>query len=124
MRKETKEEKKRILQMFAEGKVSADEAIELLDALKPSGSGKRDGRSLRVEVDSEEAKVRVRMPFRLISAGFNIMKLIPKAADEAIKDKVDLGGIDFSKVDEEFLDALAELEVTVDGETKVRVYCE
>jgi len=78
----TAEERKKILDMINEGKITADEGAKLLKALtkpveKPRTIKKRGGkpRSLRVQVTdmaSGKAKVRVNLPLKLMNAGLGI----------------------------------------------------
>jgi hypothetical protein len=76
------EDRARILQMVSEGKIDAEQAADLLNALRSRGapdvppaprSGK--GRWLRVRVTNLEtgrAKVNVNLPFGLVRAGLKI----------------------------------------------------
>ena len=91
------EHRRQILQMLAEGKISADEAERLIAAVeeptsaRPSDSGAPAGKSrpkyLRVQVDSEEdsahggpTKVNVRVPMQLLRAGVKLASLLPAQA--------------------------------------------
>jgi hypothetical protein len=140
--------RKRILEMLADKKISADEADRLLEALGSGDSGggpvpvvevprKGAGKYLRVTVTpGDDPKkhdiVNVRVPMSLIRAGIKLTALIPQHAqdkiDEALRDK----GINFDmrsikKEDmEELIEALADMEVNVDGASgeKVRVFVE
>jgi hypothetical protein len=139
------EERKQILEMLSEKKISVDEAERLLNALgapepgngsaESSGGIKIPWKFLRVTVEpgpgSESGdKVNIRVPMKLIRAGLKWAALIPKQAqgevNKALKDKgMD---IDFSKIKPEdlqdILSNLDELVVDVDGKDKVRVFCE
>ncbi len=140
--------RKRILDMLADKKITAEEADRLLDALETGDGGaaatpvvetprKGPWKYLRVTVTPAEGaerqdKVNVRVPMSLIRAGIKLTALIPQHAqdkiDEALKDK----GIKFDmksikKEDlEELIEALADMEVDVDGHQgeKVRVFVE
>lgn len=138
------EERRRILGMLAEKKISADEAEALLDAMSPgtpavSSAGLAPGaqvKYLRVLVEGHEeghtGKVNVRVPFNLIRAGVRLAALIPAAAHGPVNKALAEQGIDFdvSKLKAEDLEGLVEhlteLSVDVDGPhgEKVRVYCE
>jgi hypothetical protein len=132
------EERKRILKMLAEGKISAAEAEELLDAL---GSGPRqekaapDLKSIKyiyVKVlSASEDNVDVRVPLGLIRAGMKLTAFIPPQAMEHINIQMREHGMQFDlsniKPDdiEELIKNLADMEVNVkskNGDT-VRVYC-
>jgi hypothetical protein len=142
------EERRRILNMMAEGKLNAAEAEALLDALASRGgqgaqlaslrSEPKAGHSpkyLRVVVDGHHDgkpnKVNVRIPFELIRAGMRLAALIPVVAYEPVNRALKENGVDLdiSKLKPEDLEGLVahlqELEVDVDdGAEKVRVFCE
>ena len=130
--------KKKILEMLAQNKISADDAYRLLSAID-GGEGSREGtekaeaavkgkaKYLRVTVlpnpERERSgnydRVNVRVPMSLIRAGIKLTSLIPSEA----RDKVDLAlhekGIDFDmrhmkpEEIEELIGALSDLEVDV-----------
>jgi hypothetical protein len=144
-------ERLRILNMLSEGKVTADEAEELLDALAaredtartstadtaPGGAGDTAplGRGLPkhlyVKVDSEGGdKVDVKIPLALVRSGLKLTSLIPKSAMDQINGSLsdqgisfDLGNFKREDIDE-LVAALRDMEITVDGGLgdKVRVY--
>jgi len=142
------EERRRILDMVAAGKISVAEAEQLLDALgdsadeaggaeasAPAGKGgKRPPKFLRVLVESEDGdRVNVRVPVKLLRAGIKLGAVMPgdaqKKVEKALKDK----GIDLNLTDvksagaiDELIEQLGELSVDVedsDGD-KVRIFCE
>ena len=130
--------KKKILEMLAQNKISADDAYRLLSAID-GGEGRREGpekaeaavkgkaKYLRVTVlpnpEKERSgnydRVNIRVPMSLIRAGIKLTSLIPSEA----RDKVDLAlhekGIDFDmrhmkpEEIEELIGALSDLEVDV-----------
>jgi hypothetical protein len=130
------DEKKRILNMLAEGKISVDEAERLLNALSggespdPESGGRKLPKFLRVLVEGE-TKVNVRVPIQLLRSGIKLGALLPEEArgkvDVALQGKgidFDLGRVKPEQVDE-FLAQLWDLSVDVeDGKDKVRVFCE
>jgi hypothetical protein len=137
------EERRRILNMLAEGKLTATEAEQLLDALTPAPAlpadvTPRDPKFLRVLVEGHDdehhgmGKVNVRVPFTLIRAGVRLAALLPVAAHEPINRALRENGvdIDISKIKPENLEDLVthlrELAVDVEGGhgEKVRVFCE
>jgi hypothetical protein len=89
------EERLKVLKMVQEGKISAEDAIELLAILEegrrrpsippsppvPPGMGKRDNRWLRVRVtdtNSGKTRVNVRLPIGMVSAGVKMgMRFAP-----------------------------------------------
>jgi hypothetical protein len=135
---------KKILEMLADNKITADEADRLLKALgsetapAPVVEGsKRNWKYLRVTVTPGENaerqdKVNVRVPMSLIRAGIKLTALIPPHVQERIDENLRDKGINFDiksvkKEDlEELIEALADMEVNVDGHRgeKVRVFVE
>jgi hypothetical protein len=138
------EERKRILKMLAEGKISPSEAEELLDALGKNGGRQSDvdnGPALSklknvkyiyVKVlSAQDDNVDVRVPLGLIRAGMRLTTLIPAQAMDHINSAMREKGMNFDlnniKPDdiEELLRNIADMEVNVkskNGDT-VRVYC-
>jgi hypothetical protein len=137
------EERLRILNLLAEGKIDAREAASLLDALG-GGAAPAPGRAdpatspryLRVVVEGDEGghagRVNVRVPFNLIRAGVRLAALLPPGVHDQINKALRENGfdIDVSKVKpenlEEVIEHLGELTVDVEGHRgeKVRVFCE
>jgi antitoxin component of RelBE/YafQ-DinJ toxin-antitoxin module len=145
------EHRRQILQMLAEGKISADEAERLIaafDAPATSASeatasaGKARAKYLRVQVDSEDdgghdgpTKVNVRVPMQLLRAGVKLAGLIPSQALHRANDAIHQQGIPFDLTQikpenlEELVEQLSDLSVDVDQKdattkVKVRVFCE
>jgi len=141
------ENRKQILEMLAEGKITADEADRLIAALGPEPSegaaavgGKAWPKYLRVLVEAEEdgegdslTKVNIRVPLQLLRAGVRLTSLIPPVAREHVNEALHQQGIGFDinqlKPEnlEELVDQLKDLTIDVDqpkSKTKVRVFCE
>ncbi|MBN2053634.1 hypothetical protein JW905_01850 [bacterium] len=139
------ESRKKILEMVADGRISVEEAAQLLakvesaiDMIPPSPdpepapapprppSRPPAPRFLRVVVDGGSDRVNVKLPMSLLKAGIKLSALLPDSANEAVEEH----GINLSNLasldSAELIEALAELEVTVDGEDgeKVRIFCE
>lgn len=139
------DERRQILDMLAENKISAEEADRLIaalgtDASRPESSGadplKPKPKYIRVLVDAVDSKegptkVNVRVPIQLLRAGVKLTGLIPAQArehmNEAMREQginVDVNQIKPENLDE-LIDQLNDLTVDVDqAETKVRVFCE
>lgn len=134
------EERKKVLVMLAEGKITSDEAERLLERLEPQAGQQRPAEKetsgsrksgvpkyLRIVVDGTSGdKVNIRVPLALVRTGINLATMMPAAASAKMKEK----GIDLSPLSElqgdELLKALEDLTVDVDssnGDT-VRVFCE
>jgi hypothetical protein len=139
------EDRKRVLAMLADGRITADEAERLLDAMgqsptprpgsAPPVSSNSAPKYFRVEVNANEpggpAKVNVRIPMQLLRAGVRLSALIPPRARDEVNAAMAREGIpfDINQLKPENLDDLIEhlgdFNVDVDsGDAKVRVYCE
>jgi polyhydroxyalkanoate synthesis regulator phasin len=138
------EQTRQILAMLAEGKVTADEAERLIDALdrqelaSPASAeprAKRRPKYLRVvlEDNSEAAQthINVRVPLQLLRAGVRLTSLIPPRALTQLNAKLDESGVpvDLTQLRpqdiEDLVDQLDDVTVDVDDPTsKIRVFCE
>jgi D-serine deaminase-like pyridoxal phosphate-dependent protein len=132
--------RRQILDMLAQGKVTAGEAERLIAALERSGATAMTEsdkvKYLRVLVDTNDphdgpTKVNVRVPMQLLRAGVRLTGVIPASAREEVNNALRKEGIafDINNVTpqnlEELVEQLRELTVDVDNEnTKVRVFCE
>jgi len=145
------ENKKRVLEMLAQNKISTDEAYRLLSALETEGSAAEDtakagtaakmkSKYLRVcivpgpehEHGDKADRVNVRVPMTLIRAGMKFTSLLPPEARDKVNGALHEKGIDFDMRNlkpedmDELLEALSDLEVDVassDGDT-VKVFVE
>ncbi|PKQ19872.1 MAG: hypothetical protein CVT66_08070 [Actinobacteria bacterium HGW-Actinobacteria-6] len=143
------EDRARILNMLAEGKINAEEAERLLDAMDsrsaaaPAAGPAIKGdptqlinalpKFLHVLVDGDEGeKVNVKIPLALVRSGLKLTSLIPPQAMEQLNTQMAESGmsIDFNNFKpediDELIEALREMEINVDGSKgeKVRVYAE
>lgn len=145
------QERRQVLQMLAQGKISPEDAERLLDKLasitepadaagaadpatetrdttaSPPPSGRNRPKYLRVVVDSTDGdKVNIRVPLGLIRAGMKLRAVMPEHARERLEER----GLDLNHLSdldgEELVDALRELSVDVDSDSgdKVRIFCE
>ncbi|MEU4560758.1 hypothetical protein AB0F72_20460 [Actinoplanes sp. NPDC023936] len=138
------EQRRDILDMLAEGKITAAEAEQLIAALertqppvaasaeaRPKGAAKY----LRVQVDTndggEPGRVNVRVPLQLLRAGVRLAALIPPQALSQANTELSKSGIPFDLTQlkpeqlEELIEHLDEVTVEVDQpDNKVRVFCE
>jgi len=135
------EERKKVLEMLSDGKISADEAERLLDALESKATDTSPQAALTktldnlpqylfVKVDSVDGdKVNIRVPLKLVKAGIKLKALLPQDAQDKINAKLNEKGINLDDFKAEnfkdILDALTEFEMNVDGKKgdKVRIYC-
>ena len=139
-------DRRTVLQMLSDGKITADEAERLLSALdrndpppagetRPNPSHNGAPKYLRVTVDALEdakpVKVNIRVPMALLRAGVRLTSLIPESARDEVNREFAKNGVpfDIGQLKPENLDELVshlnDLTVDVDSaEAKVRVYCE
>ena len=145
------QERHRILQMLADGKLSVDEATQLLDAaggpVGPSAAGaipadtpaggSRQVKYLRITVDDpgDEAagkgaeRVNIRVPIKLLRAGIKLGSLMPGDVGEKVGEALSAKGInlnlDVGKLApddlEELIGGLADLTIDVDGKGNEKV---
>jgi hypothetical protein len=136
------EERRKILEMLQEGKISVDEAERLLSALSSPEVEEREISSekgklkyLRILVEpgpgsEEKERVNVRVPLKLIRAGLKLASFIPKHAQTKVNEALQEKGIDFdfkkvtSEDLEDLITQLDDLTVEVEGKETVRIYCE
>ena len=145
------ENRRQILQMLAEGKITTDEAERLLAATDKAPASAAAAASdeaaprranrpkyLRVMVDTEEGragdkptKVNIRVPMQLLRAGVRLSSLIPEQARDKVNAAMHKQGVafDLSQLKpeniEDMIEQLGDLTVDVDQEkTKVHIFCE
>ena len=144
------EDRGRILDLLAGGKITAEEAERLLDALEAHPSASTASADSAIKGDPEPLitalpkylyvkviavngdNVDVKIPIVLVRSGLKLTSLIPPQAMEQINSQMAESGmsIDFSNFKpediDELIEALREMEVNVDGAKgeKVRVYAE
>jgi len=143
------EDRSRILNMLGEGKITAEEAERLLDALDTRAEGTAGSAGPAIKGDpgpllealpkflyvkvvaANGDNVDVKIPIALVRSGLKLTSLIPPQAMDQINDSMSEHGmsIDFSNLKpediDELVEALREMEINVDstdGDT-VRVYC-
>ena len=133
-------ERKQVLEMLAQGKISAEDADRLLDKLAnaegqaegAAGNTAGDARGskpmpkfLRVEVDDGD-RVSIRIPMFLVRTGIKLSTMLPSRVGRKLTEN----GIDLSQLSgldgDELVQALRELTVDVhsDDGDRVRVFCE
>lgn len=136
------ENRKKILDMLAKNKISAEEAERLLElAGEPeenTAAGKK-AKYLRVTIkpsnegrgDSKIERVNVRVPLALIRAGVKLTSLIPNEAIDKVDATLKEKGINFNVKNlkeediEQLVVALSDLEVDIeDGKAKINIYAE
>ena len=143
------DDRARILNLLAAGKITAEEAERLLDALAaPKGADSAPGGSaikgdpepliaalpkyLYVKVTALNGdNVDVKIPIALVRSGLKLTSLIPPQAMDQINASMSQHGmsVDFTNLKPEDIDelitTLRDMEINVDGKNgdKVRIYC-
>ena len=133
------EETRKVLEMLSQGKISVQEAEQLLGAVSAPVGQTADDRKVepkyfRILVnkpprDGRKAEaVNIRVPMTVVRGGLRLGALIPGMLG---RKKIQLGNgneLDLSKVTYADLEAMirdiGELTVDVDGEEQVRIRCE
>ena len=131
------DERKKVLELLSAGKISVEEAERLLAAMEDPAAGSENTKPkyLRVLVEPKSGaangdRVNVRVPINLIRAGLKWASFIPQHSRGKVGDALKEKGIDLdlSNITPEDLDELIvnlnDLQVEVDGEDVVRVFCE
>jgi hypothetical protein len=138
------EQRRQILQMLAEGKITAEEAEQLIDALDrgtepPPGEPPRPKarpKYLRVVLSTPEggespSRINVRVPLQLLRAGVRLTSLIPPQALDKVNAQLHQSGvpIDLTQLKpqhiEDLIEQLDDLTVDLDDhDSKIRVFCE
>jgi hypothetical protein len=141
------EQRRQILQMLADGRITADEAERLIDALERDRPEPAPGatsrarprpRYLRVVVHWDDdsggdgpGRVNVRVPLQLLRAGVRLTSLVPPPALARVNAQLSESGvpIDLTQLKPQHIEELIEHldELTVDvaqPDTTVQIFCE
>ncbi len=141
------EQRRQVLQMLGEGKITADEAERLIDALEreqpesPAGAAPRQKprpKYLRLLVSSADgssgdgpSRINIRVPLQLLRAGVRLTSLIPPQALTRVNAELDKSGvpIDLTQLKpqdiEELIEQLDDVTVDIDDpDSKVQIFCE
>ncbi len=134
------EERKKVLEMLAAGKISAEEAEKLLDKLASGPTNQASAgnppaasptqatakpKYLRVVVDNPgRDQVNVRIPLSLVGSGHRLLAVMPARVTERLAEY----GIDPSMLSADCVDLESLRDVNIDVDKgngkKVRIYCE
>jgi hypothetical protein len=141
------ENRKRILEMLANGRINANEAERLLAALENGpivdvtpqrsfGASKYLRILIEREPDrgqDEQTKVNIRVPLQLLRAGVKLKSLLPEDARDQMNEALREKGVDFDvnqfKAEnlDEMLANLNDLSIDIDKKSrkaKIRIFCE
>jgi hypothetical protein len=133
------EHTRRVLEMLSEGKITVDEAGQLLNAIGPEGPASSDRqtepRYLKIQVNqgAQEGRpaetVNIRVPMTVVRGGLRLGAVIPGLlATKKVRlqngEELDLSKVHFSQIESMIRD-IGELTVDVDGGDKqVPIRCE
>lgn len=136
------EERKKVLEMLAAGKITAEEAEKLLDKLgsttanaasnaepppAPAGTGPVKPKYLRIVVDHPgRDPVNIRVPLAFVGSAKNLLAILPKSVNERLAEYGINAGTFTSFNYDDLNNAMREMNIDVEkgnGE-KVRIYCE
>ena len=133
------EENRKVLEMLSQGKITVQEAEQLLQAVaapEASSEPKAEPRYIRIQVTKPESEgqtaenVNIRVPLSVVRGGLRLGAFIPSMIGQS-KIKLRNGGeIDFQKLDpahfEAMLKDLGDVLVDVDDDEgkRVRIRCE
>ncbi|WP_419996894.1 SHOCT-like domain-containing protein [Streptomyces boninensis] len=139
------EQRRQILEMLAEGKITADEAERLIEALQrdepaaPTGpaAGKK-AKYLRVVIDAADesgadgaSRINIRVPLQLLRAGVRLTSLLPPVAITKANAELKKAGVPIDLAElkpqhlEDLVDHLDDVIIDVDDPgSKVRIFCE
>lgn len=141
------EQRRQVLQMLGDGKITADEAERLIDALEreqpesPAVAAARQKprpKYLRLLVSSADgsggdgpSRINIRVPLQLLRAGVRLTSLIPPQALTRVNAELDKSGvpIDLTQLKpqdiEELIEQLDDVTVDIDDpDSKVQIFCE
>lgn len=141
------EQRRQILEMLAEGKISAEEAERLIDALArqqpeaPPGVAshpKPRPKYLRVVVNAADetggdgaSRINVRVPLQLLRAGVRLASLVPPQALTKVNAELSKSGVPIDLTElkpqhlEELIEHLDEVSIDIDDpSSQVKVFCE
>jgi len=123
-------ERKRILEMLARGEITVDEADKLLASVPPNAApARRKPRYLHIIIEKANEtgdRVNLRIPIKLLAYGLKLSRLIPPTIRDKVNTALYTAGMNFRITEEniaEFIDALTDISVEIDGGENVRIYC-
>lgn len=139
------EERRQILQMLADDKITADEAERLISALErerpesPPGTALSPAarpKYLRMMMNADDgiggtSRLNVRVPLKLLRAGVRLTSLIPPQVLTKINTELDRKGVPVDLTElkpqhiEDLIEGLDDLTFDLDDpDNKMRIYCE
>jgi len=123
-------ERRQILEMLARGEITVDQADKRLAAVGADTTPKRKKpRYLYIIIEKAnetQDRVNLRIPIKLLAHGLKLAKLIPAAVRGKVNGALAKCGMHFTITDDnitDFIDALTDISVEIDGGEKVQIYC-
>ena len=131
------EERRRILSMLAEGKLTADEAEKLLDAVGGPEEDEPEAEPARKKPRAKymhivvgqtgegEEQTNIRIPLGLVRAGMRLGSLVPGKAHAKVISALGCRGVTLDLKDlSKMADSIDDLDVDLqEGAEKVRIFC-
>jgi hypothetical protein len=131
------EETRKVLEMLSNGRVTVQEAEQLLQAVtapNQSADEKKEPRYFRILVNKPAREgrkaeaVNIRVPMTVLRGGLRLGSLFPgmlakKKLQLANGDELDLSKVTYTDL-EAMIKDIGELTVDVDGDAQVRIRCE
>jgi hypothetical protein len=136
------EERKKVLEMLAAGKITPDEAERLLDKLSgnvsnatagaekppaPAQQGNAKPKYLRIVVDQPgREQVNMRVPLSLVGSGRGLLAIMPKHVHERLAEYGINAGSFTTLNSDDLSQAIRELDVDLEkvGGKKIKIFCE
>jgi len=116
--------------MLARGEITVDEADKLLASVPPNAApARRKPRYLHIIIEKANEtgdRVNLRIPIKLLAYGLKLSRLIPPTIRDKVNTALYTAGMNFRITEEniaEFIDALTDISVEIDGGENVRIYC-
>lgn len=128
-------ERKKVLEMLADKKITAEEADKLLEKLsdQPSAEAKAEEptlskpRFMRIVIDKPgEKQVNIRMPLSFMRTGTHLLAVLPSRVREKLFEQgIDIAGVGALDA-KEWAEAVECMNIDVEGGNgkKVKIFCE
>lgn len=141
------EQRRQILEMLGEGKLTADEAERLISAVEreqpesqpgavsaPQSRPRARPKYLRLVMEDsgdEPSRINIRVPLQLLRAGVRLASLVPPQLLTKINAELDKSGVPIDLTElkpqqlEDLVDQLDEVSIDIDDPgSKLRLFCE
>jgi hypothetical protein len=123
-------ERKRILEMLSRGEITVEQADRMLaDIAAKTPATRKKPRYLHIITEKSNQtgdRVNLRIPIKLLGYGLKLTRLIPAGVRHKVNSALAKVGMNFTITDDnivDFLDALTDISVEIDGGEKVQIFC-